>query len=82
MRKIEFEVPQRIMADFAVEISDRNLTIPLQEQPKIKESLSKSNTIKKNLNWLTNSKKSLITSWKTKNQSLIKEREVMLPSLY
>jgi len=26
MRKIEFEVPQRIMADFAVEISDRNLT--------------------------------------------------------
>lgn len=26
MRKIEFEVPQRIMADFAEEISERNLT--------------------------------------------------------
>lgn len=26
MRKIELEVPQRIMVDFAKEISDRNLT--------------------------------------------------------
>ena len=26
MRKIEFEVPQRIMADFAGEISEKNLT--------------------------------------------------------